>query len=236
MDKGLASQLPTSMADSEHFVGQWRGTYTSLDGFSFSDNFVFRKDGTYTEMADFPPIVMDSGTIIVDPTAQTVTVVVTYSSDESMIPIGYTSTSTYSFSKNHKTLTVVQAEGVGAGTGVYTKQKSNDDFEHFVGEYHGIYTGSDGFSFSDNFVFRKDGTYTETADLQPPQPLVTDSGIMFVDPTAKTVTGVITSADTDMIPIGYTWTYSYSFSENYKTLTCVIAEGQGAGTGVYTKQ
>lgn len=235
MGKRIASQPPASMADFEHFIGRWQGTYTSLDGFSFSDNFVFRRDGTYTEMANFPPVVMDSGEITVDPVAQTITVVVTYSSDESTIPMGYTSTSAYSFSEDHQTLTVVSlGEGMGAGTGVYIKQTSKDDFEHFVGEWQGTYTGSDGFSFIDNFTFRRDGTYTETADLQPPLPLVTDSGIMVVDPTAGTVSVVITSSDSDIIPPGYTTTYSYSFSNNYKTLTCVIADG--AGTGVYNKQ
>jgi basic membrane lipoprotein Med (substrate-binding protein (PBP1-ABC) superfamily) len=104
--------------------GTWNGTWTPPVGAPMSDALEIRADGTYTDVVNFPPAVTNSGTIVIDESASTVTSTTSLSSNESLIPIGYSYTAIYSFSKEFDTLTftVDTGGGPGDGQGVYTRQ------------------------------------------------------------------------------------------------------------------
>jgi len=69
-------------------------------------------EGLYSETIDFPPVLIDSGTVVIDEGASTLTVTTTASSNPAMIPIGYTYTGSYSFSPDFDTLTFNQNLGL----------------------------------------------------------------------------------------------------------------------------
>jgi hypothetical protein len=100
-------------------IGEWAGTFTPTSGSPLSMEYEFTTDHTFTQaIVDYA--LDTAGTYVQDTAAKTVTMTITYSSDEGFVPVGYTATMTYAFSTDNNTM-IFTTSGQ-PGTGVLTRQ------------------------------------------------------------------------------------------------------------------